>query len=158
MQRHFDPSKAEKFAEGLYRMWQYRDTEEIQEGRCEAFERNELVDEPFVHVPIRGVMDLDYGALGEEVVPPSQAEEHEIAPVNHEDPTLDFAPHASQIEEEELITVHLDQGWVDLPHWGFILPEGRLLDAVERDNEQFLDDFGMLYVITPPPSEAEGED
>ena len=54
--------------------------------------------------------------------------------------------------------MHLDQGWVDLPHRGFILPEGRLLDAEERDNEQFLDDFGMLYVITPPPSEAEGED
>lgn len=31
-------------------------------------------------------------------------------------------------------------------------------DAEERDNEQFLDDFGMLYVITPPPSEVEGED
>ena len=116
------------------------------------------MDEPFVHVPIRGVMDLDYRALGEEVVPPSQAEEHEIAPVNHEDPVLGFAPRASQMEEEELISAHLDQGWVDLPHRGFILPEGWLLDAEERNNERLIDFFGILLVATPPPSGAERND
>ena len=72
----FDPSKAEKFAEELYRMWQYRDAEEIQEGRREALERNEIMDEPFVHIPIRGVMEPEHRVLGEEVAPPSQAEEH----------------------------------------------------------------------------------
>ena len=97
----FDPSKAEKFAEELYRTWQYRDAEEIQEGRREALERNEIMDEPFVHIPIRGVMEPEYRVLGEEVAPPSQPEELEIAPVNHEDPILNFAPRASQVEEED---------------------------------------------------------
>ena len=93
----FDPSKAEKFAEELYRSWQYRDAEEIQEGRREALERNEIMDEPFVHIPIRGVMEPEHIVLGEEVVPPSQAEEHEIAPVNHEDLVLNFAPRVTNI-------------------------------------------------------------
>ena len=103
-------------------------------------------------------MDFNYGVLGEEVVPPSQAEEHEIAPVNHEDPILDFAPRASQIEEEELITAHLDQGWVDLPHRGFILPEGQLLDAEERNNERLINFFGILLVATLPPAGEERND
>ena len=122
-------------------------------------ERNEGVDVPFVHIPICGVRNLDYGELGEDIVPPSQAEELEIAPVNHENPVLDHAPRASQREEEEIISKHLDQRYfVDLPHRGYVMPVERLLDSQERveiDGDDFLNAFP-----TPPrpPSEASQND